>query len=380
MPITLDLYAIFIFMGIVQGVFIGLFFIFDKPRKQHNVFYGLTLLCIALSLFEIWMMYTGYIQFTLWLVDFSEPLTLAIGPFTFLYVRSLIEGTVPGRIVWRHLMFPAIYCFAMIPFLVASNDLKYNSWIFAYHPEAPLRELSAPYPEAWLWVTDHHLFLVIVSFVLYLWWCSVEVVTALRQKEESFLRPRTPALQTIRTGVLILAAMVIGVMAVKFINPRDTGDQYIALLATLGIYVTSFFVIRNSAFFRQVPLSVSARVKSTGVAPEEVDRIALLLEHAMENDKVFAQPDVSVATLGKTVNTPAYVVSQVINERFGMGFFEWMAQYRVAEAKRILRDSPHIKIEHVAGQVGYNSKSSFNTSFKKLTGMTPSEYRHVRGD
>jgi AraC-like DNA-binding protein len=51
------------------------------------------------------------------------------------------------------------------------------------------------------------------------------------------------------------------------------------------------------------------------------------------------------------------------------------AEYRVTEAKKLLRDKPNIKVEEIAEQVGYSSKSSFNTVFKKLTGVTPSEYR-----
>ncbi|MDL5049165.1 helix-turn-helix domain-containing protein [Oscillatoria amoena NRMC-F 0135] len=52
-----------------------------------------------------------------------------------------------------------------------------------------------------------------------------------------------------------------------------------------------------------------------------------------------------------------------------------MAFYRVEEAKRLLKEQMNIKVEEIAGQVGYNSKSSFNTAFKKITGITPSEFR-----
>jgi AraC-like DNA-binding protein len=52
-----------------------------------------------------------------------------------------------------------------------------------------------------------------------------------------------------------------------------------------------------------------------------------------------------------------------------------VAEYRVTEAKKLLKDRPNIKVEEIAEQVGYNSKSSFNTVFKKLTGSTPSEFR-----
>jgi AraC-like DNA-binding protein len=61
----------------------------------------------------------------------------------------------------------------------------------------------------------------------------------------------------------------------------------------------------------------------------------------------------------------------------GKGFFEMLAWYRVEEAKRLMREDPEAKItvEEIADKVGYNSKSSFNTAFKKLSGQTPSQFR-----
>ena len=73
--------------------------------------------------------------------------------------------------------------------------------------------------------------------------------------------------------------------------------------------------------------------------------------------------------------TSTHQLSQVINEGLGKSFFEMTAEYRVDEAKLLLKDQPNIKVEEIAEQVGYNSKSSFNTLFKKLTGKTPSEWR-----
>ncbi len=63
----------------------------------------------------------------------------------------------------------------------------------------------------------------------------------------------------------------------------------------------------------------------------------------------------------------------------GTSFYDWLAAYRVEEAKRLLAD-PKAKlftIEQIAEEVGYNSKSAFNKAFKKFTGKTPSEYKQA---
>jgi AraC-like DNA-binding protein len=67
----------------------------------------------------------------------------------------------------------------------------------------------------------------------------------------------------------------------------------------------------------------------------------------------------------------------VINTQFNQNFFDFVNTYRVEQAKRDLMDSKkrELKILAVAYDAGFNSKTSFNTLFKKHTGLSPSEYR-----
>jgi hypothetical protein len=81
MQYRIDLFAVFIFLGIVQGLFLLVFFLSSENRKSSaNLFHGLLLLSIVACLTEIFLMYTGYIVHCLYLVDFSETFGVAIGP------------------------------------------------------------------------------------------------------------------------------------------------------------------------------------------------------------------------------------------------------------------------------------------------------------
>ena len=70
------------------------------------------------------------------------------------------------------------------------------------------------------------------------------------------------------------------------------------------------------------------------------------------------------------------ILSQVINETIGQTFFDFINRYRIEEAKRLLTNPADKKITvlEVLYEVGFNSKSSFNKNFKKVTGQSPSEY------
>ena len=103
----------------------------------------------------------------------------------------------------------------------------------------------------------------------------------------------------------------------------------------------------------------------------------------MEVDQDYKKHLLSLQYVSKKLRVTAHNISQVISEKLDQTFYEMIAKYRIEEAKSILSDSTYnqLTIEDVADEVGYNSKSAFNRSFKKIEGMTPSAYRekHTTG-
>jgi AraC-like DNA-binding protein len=80
--------------------------------------------------------------------------------------------------------------------------------------------------------------------------------------------------------------------------------------------------------------------------------------------------------LAKKIKIHPNYLSQVINEKQGKTFFEYINTLRVEEFKRLvaLPESKQFTIMSLAYDCGFNSKSSFNKNFKKVTGQSPSEY------
>jgi AraC-like DNA-binding protein len=93
-------------------------------------------------------------------------------------------------------------------------------------------------------------------------------------------------------------------------------------------------------------------------------------------EKAFIDPDFSLDWLSKRVNSNSKYISQVVNEISGKSFISYVNELRINEAKKLLtvQNADKYSIEGIGQMVGYQSKSTFNTHFKKLTGMTPSEY------
>lgn len=374
MEYTIDMFAIFIFLGIIQGVFLSFFFFStENSRKQFHVFQGLLLLATSSCLLEIFLLYTGYIIHMLHLVDFSEPMALMIGPFLYLFIVSYINGPVTLKKIWIHLSLPLVYTITLLPFLFSSTEVKYNSWIDAYHPELPLLNIDKD-PRIFF-ITDWHTELVLISLAVYLVLSSIEVGKAFKERKQSFYKPQSPQLKMLRNKVILTALFLVAIFVVKLFNENDTGDHLFATLGALIIYASSIAVISSSGFFKQASLSEPLKYKSSTLSSDQLAASLQKVKEIMEAQKPFLQPSFSLADLAKQSNLSVHLLSQVINEGLSKSFFELTAEYRIEEAKKLLISQSHIKIEEIAEQVGYNSKSSFNTAFKKITNKTPSEFR-----
>ena len=374
MPYRIDLFAVFIFLGIIQAVFLSLMFLSKENRKsQYNVFRGLLLFVIACCILEIFMMYSGYIIHAFYLVNFSESLALLIGPFFYFTVISLVQGKIK-RSHYLHLVPFVLYSFNLMLFLALPEDAKYNAWVGGYRPDLPYRDFDYPYDINPFGISDKITEITLVSILAYSLAGLVEITKAFRIKKESFWKPITPALKTLRSQAVIILSVFVAILIVKLTNRSDTGDHLFATYVAITIYITSFSVIANSSAFKET-LSEPQRYKSSSLTAEQLQSTLQKLQEVMKRDKPFLRPDFSLPDLSQKLNVSVHTLSQVINDGLGKSFFEMVAEHRVEEAKQLLKDRPNIKIEEIAEQVGYNSKSSFNTAFKKLTGKTPSEYR-----
>jgi AraC-like DNA-binding protein len=101
------------------------------------------------------------------------------------------------------------------------------------------------------------------------------------------------------------------------------------------------------------------------------------LTYFMDVEKVFRDETISLQSLSEKLSIPPYRLSQIINEKLGKSFSDFINTYRIEEAKRLLTHPrwAEQKILSIAFEVGFNTKAAFNYVFKKYTGMTPTQYK-----
>jgi len=101
------------------------------------------------------------------------------------------------------------------------------------------------------------------------------------------------------------------------------------------------------------------------------------LKDFMKESAPYLDPSLTLYSLAKQLNLPSKELSILINHTMGLHFFDFVNEYRINYSKKILTDKEQkdLTILEILYDAGFNSKSSFNTEFKKRTGITPTEYR-----
>ncbi|WP_299474291.1 AraC family transcriptional regulator [uncultured Roseibium sp.] len=116
------------------------------------------------------------------------------------------------------------------------------------------------------------------------------------------------------------------------------------------------------------------RYANSALTNEDADRIAAKLRKAMASDTLYLDPNLSLWALARHTGVSENYISQVLNEEVGQNFFDFVNGYRIEAAKTRLSESDET-ILAIALEAGFNSRSSFYTAFKKVTGQTPTAYR-----
>lgn len=118
------------------------------------------------------------------------------------------------------------------------------------------------------------------------------------------------------------------------------------------------------------------KYKSSSLSNDYKNELASLVLGVMTDSSVFCDPDFSLNRLADLVGSNYSYLSQIINDIFKTNFRSFINEYRIKEARKMLSDPTCQKysIESISMMVGFKSKSSFNTAFKEITGVTPSFY------
>jgi AraC-like DNA-binding protein len=121
---------------------------------------------------------------------------------------------------------------------------------------------------------------------------------------------------------------------------------------------------------------VDRRYERSGMDARMMDEYGTALAAFMQKSRIYLDPDLSLEVLATRMKMSRHHLTQLLNEKFEKNFYSFINEYRIGEAIDRLNDpSSQVNILSLAFDCGFNSKSSFNNYFKKITGSTPTTYR-----
>ncbi len=386
-------------LGAAQGFFLSLMLaLLKRGNRQANRILAALVFVISVALASTLLLYPAVYTAVPYLIRISDPMRLLFAPLIFLYVVSLTGGQVNKRSLLHFTPF-ALYVLYLIPtFYVlpfaerisfiteaqAGKSFSYNVYLVARAlyfvlylglSFRVLRQYSSRIQDLFSSVERINFsWLRNVLVAMAIWWVPQFITTL----SPFFGYLNLPVVNMIIGFLGALWMYLLGYVAFLKADPFvNVTSPIVPMSATQAAQLAAQheqYEQHERAILNISRQGFDAR-ESASVSPES----AILLEQFklfMETEKPFLDSELNLQKLSEQIGVPAYRLSQMMNSHLHQNFFDVINQYRVEEWKRLMSEGPTSgTIQELAFQVGFNSKSSFNTAFKKHTGRTPSEYR-----
>ncbi len=199
---------------------------------------------------------------------------------------------------------------------------------------------------------------------------------------------------------LALSATVLTPSLRRFLVLRKASkeDRRLVVLFTAFLFITATYqfalwiqgftylwgsLIFTSVFYYLMYKEVSGLIRKQGrkrrnrfAELPDGDQILEQINQLITQKKLYKNPALKLPDLEKASGIKVHILSRVLNEVYEHGFATFINEKRVEEAKQMIRSKPQLTLEGIGYESGFNSKSSFYATFKRLSGYTPAEYKN----
>lgn len=382
-----------LYIGIAQALFVAFFMLCKRPNVLPDKVVAVWMIFLASPMLFLLgrRVYPDLIISRLFSIR-SFPLTF--GPFLWLYTNILIDKkrrVTPGDLVH----FVPFALFALVPIIFPEQSTP---------PRAMPVGADVPPPTFFEQMDG-------IASLLSSCCYSVMVLSLLKKHKQHTLSyfSSLPLHITLTWLQWITIGFVVSFLLplINSLWPLSRFSQAHTLSFTGFIYVLSFFGLQQPLVFQNsnevevsstsspadlpqgkflkedekpVGKDLEQKYKRSGLTEERAQDYLQRLEDYMQHEKPYIEADLTIETLAKQLHIPRHFLTQILNEQLGKNFYLYVNEYRIKEIKERLiePENAHLTILAIAYESGFNSKSTFNTVFKKITNMTPSQFRKLQ--
>ena len=358
--------------GGVQALFITIYlFIRKNKNRQASLCLSLILLGLFLTLYDYFILQNSLYDQVSHFLNLGYMFQFAFAPLTYLLIKSIVFPLRTIRPVELLHFVPAILhlLYGIFGFHIYALDYKVN------YIEEFITRVDVSNPSFNLSIQVFYIVNAIQLLVyLILGFRLIRKFGPFKGLKKTISRKTLKWFFWSIAGIdiiLIIASLRIRYLIFSITN-IDIGP-YLLIFLSLYLFYVAYFIILNHELF-EIPV---AKYRSSVLDQTEKNNIYQRLQEYMHQDKPHLKEDLTIKDLGKQMDLSARILSQIINEKFGSNFYDFVNYNRILEAQKLLKNEQgrQFSITGIAYEVGFNSKSSFYSAFKKFTGNTPSEYQ-----
>jgi AraC-like DNA-binding protein len=166
-------------------------------------------------------------------------------------------------------------------------------------------------------------------------------------------------------NVLIFFAYIIGYFYLYLVGTITFSVVFYGLILFL------LFKKNRESIFQDIP----EKYASKKIENVEATRLIAQLTTLAKEKQLYKNPDVKLKDFSSEIHISPHKLSQLLNDNLGKSFASFINEYRIEESQKLLRENNNYTLEAIGFEAGFSSNSSFYGTFKKIVGVTPSEYK-----
>nr|PJZ94097.1 hypothetical protein CH379_04385 [Leptospira ellisii] len=346
---------------------IGVMFVVSRKRNPTLTIGSFLFFCVSAWLIELHLFTSGKLILFPELIFLHVPFAVSTGPLFYLFIKSIFKTDyLWEKKQWWHVALVLVFLVAFLPVASIPSEIKYELF---------RGNLGAVDP----FMRNYILFFLNMSYFI----PGIYVIFSFR-----FLLNVRILFSAGKEKSLFAFYLVLGFFAFsKLVTFSGFFWEEWNFLKKIGAFlfstgVVSIFVLlaRYPDFLELLRRGIrEIRRKQNRISPDQTASTLNRIYDLFDREKIYLDEDLSLKSLSSRLSLRPDHLSQVINDSYGINFNRFLNNYRIREAIRLLEKEPELKIIHVAMRSGFNSKSSFNESFRKETGLTPTQYLKKKG-
>lgn len=369
-----EIYKIINIIAIVQGIFLGAILLFNRKNRLSTTLLSFLLFCIAISMSRWHFLYINYKTLYYYTAYLNISFYLLFGPLIYFYSLAITSSIrrLSAKELIHFLPFLGFFFYMIIRY----HFIGQTRSVEEMHGMDRGNMITLP-------IIIFAFLAVIIAYIL----VSFRVLKKYHRDMKDFFsnieRIKLTWLNLFLSTALVFC-MVLVVSGILFVNNMTvtTAGYVVAFILyavfLASIFMVTYFSIRYPEMFAREKLDPETRpYESHNVEREQQEEYRNRIIACMERDRPYLNDALTLREFARMVDIPPYLVSMTLNLGINQNFYNFINQYRIKEAKRMLADSScaDLTVLRIAFKSGFNSKTTFNSMFKKFAGVTPSQFR-----